>query len=179
VTGLSVDASFSTARYAVIGSYGWQRVRFEHSDSIYRPDHGATHSAEAGILIFPATTSSIRLGVTAILGRRTTSVPDAFEWEACNLLDRGCEFGGSPHYGDSPLGAAELPAYFRIDLGLRHHWHVEAAGRDAMVAAFGTISNVFGRRNVLTWAQDPASGQRVAVEMLPRGPLVIGLDWRF
>jgi hypothetical protein len=32
---------------------------------------------------------------------------------------------------------------------------------------------------VLTIATDPVTGRRTAIEMRPRAPLVIGLDWRF
>jgi hypothetical protein len=100
------------------------------------------------------------------------------EWEACNLLDRGCEFGGSPR-SDGRLGQTQLPAYLRLDLGLRHHWHLNLAGKDVMLALYGTVTNLLGRSNVLTVATDPASGRRTDIEMRPRAPLVIGIDWRF
>jgi hypothetical protein len=47
------------------------------------------------------------------------------------------------------------------------------------VALFGTYSNLLGRRNVLTYAQDPATGQRVGIELRPAAALVVGLDWRY
>jgi len=53
------------------------------------------------------------------------------------------------------------------------------AGRDAVVAVFGTMSNLFGRINVLTYAGDPLTGGRSAVEMRPLSPLVLGLDWQY
>ncbi len=177
--GLSLDAAMSGARYGVIASYGWQRVRFEHGDSSYVPDHGAAHLVEAGAIVFPTAASSIRLGVAGALGRRTTTFTGGLEWESCNLLDRGCEFGGSPHYGAEPLGATTLPPYVRVDLSVRHHWHLELGGRDALIGLFGTLTNLFGHGNVLTYAEDPASGERRAIEMRPRAPLVAGLDWRF
>lgn len=177
--GLSFDAAVSGARYGILASYGWQHLRLQYRDSVYIPDHGAAHQLEAGLIVFPTPSSSIRAGVTGLLGRRATTLSSAFEWEACNLLDKGCEFGGSPRYGAAPLGATSLPHYWRVDLGARKHWHIEAAGRDTLLGLFATVTNVFGRRNVLTYAPDAATGQRAAVEMRPRAPLVIGLDWRF
>jgi hypothetical protein len=72
-----------------------------------------------------------------------------------------------------------LPTYLRADLGIRKHWHLHIAGRDASVALFGTVTNVVARRNVLAYATDPATGETAAVEMRPLSPLVVGLDWRF
>jgi hypothetical protein len=105
-------------------------------------------------------------------------VTGAFEWEACNLLDQGCEFGGSPQT-DAALGATKLPAYARLDLGVRRHWHLRLVGRDVMLAAYGTLTNLLGRTNVLTVVTDPSTGRRTTIEMRPRAPLVVGLDWRF
>jgi hypothetical protein len=176
--GISFDAALSGARFGLVARYGWQRVRLEHADSSYTPGYGTSHLAELGAIVFPSATSSVRLGLTGAFGRAATSVTGAFEWEACNLLDRGCEFGGSPQ-ANGALGATRLPAYLRLDLSLRQHWHLNVAGRSVTLAAFGTISNLLGRANVLTIATDPVTGRRTAIEMRPRAPLVIGLDWRF
>jgi hypothetical protein len=104
-------------------------------------------------------------------------VSGGFEWEACNLLDEGCEFGGSPTTSGA-LGAATLPAYFRMDLGVRKHWHVTVGRRDAVVALFGTLTNVLNRRNVLTYSR-AGDGRLTPIEMRPLAPLVVGLDWQF
>jgi len=176
--GLSLEAAMTRARYALVARYGWQRVRLEHADSSYTPAYATSHLLELGGIVFPSATSSIRLGLTNGLGRRATAVSGAFEWEACNLLDRGCEFSGNPQATGS-LGATRLPAYFRLDLGLRKHWHLNVGRRDLTLALFGTITNLLGRTNVLTVATDPVSGRRTAIEMRPRSPLVVGLDWRF
>ncbi len=177
--GASVEATVSAARFGFTASYGLQRVRLAYGDSSYVPDHGATHLLEGGVILFPSTTTSIRLGAAGALGRRTTTVAGGLEWEACNLVDLGCEFGGSPHYGGQPLGGTSLPAYVRLDLGVRQHLHLSIGGRDAQIALFGSIANVLGRKNVLTYARDPSTGQVVQIEMRPPSPLVVGLDWRF
>lgn len=176
--GVALDAAVGTARYGVVASYGWQRVRYAYGDSSYVPEHGAAHVFEAGVIVFPTATLSIRLGGVGAVGRRATAVTGGFEWEACNLLDRGCEFGGSP-LATGALGATALPAYFRVDLGVRKHWHIDVAGVDASIALFATVTNVFGRRNVLTYSRDPSTGEIMEIEMRPLAPLVVGLDWRF
>jgi hypothetical protein len=163
----------------LIANYAWQDIRYQYGDSSYAPNYGAQHLIEAGIIAFPTASTAVHIGVYAALGRRTTAVPGGIEWESCNLLDQGCEFVGSPDYGNEPLGANELPAYVRVDLGLRQHWHVGVAGRDASIAVFGTVTNLLGRKNLLTYARDPITGELVGIELRPQGPLVVGVDWRF
>jgi hypothetical protein len=160
-------------------SYGLEQVRLRYGDSSYVPSHGATHRLEGGLILFPGAASSVRLGVTGAWGRRGTAIASGFEWEACNLIDRGCEFAGSPTYAGSALGGTRLPHYLRVDLGLRHHWHFDLAGRNVQVGLFGTVTNLFGRKNILTYATDPKTGAAIPIEMRPLAPLVVGLDWRF
>jgi hypothetical protein len=176
--GVSVDAVLSEPRFGLLARYSWQRVRLEFADTSYAPSYGNDQRLELGGIVFPSPTWSLRAGLTGAFGRRSTAATGSFEWEACNLLDQGCEFLGSPAAAGS-LGGTRLPAYLRLDLGLRKHWHLNLGERDVMLAVFGTFTNVLGRINVLTVVTDPKSGATSAVEMRPRAPLVVGLDWRF
>lgn len=177
--GISVDAALSRARYGLVASYGLQWVRLSYGESGYVPDNGATHLLEGGLIVFPTATASIRLGATGAWGRRATSISGGLEWEACNLLDQGCEFAGSPRSSSQAIGATVLPAYLRVDLGVRKHWHFQLGGRDAMLGLFATVTNLLSHTNVLTYIVDPATGERLPIEMRPLAPLVVGLDWRF
>jgi hypothetical protein len=177
--GTSVEAALTGSRYGILASYGWHRVRLEHSDSTYSPEYATTHLLDAGIVLFPTMTTSLRLGASAGVGRRTSVVAGDLEWESCSLLDQGCEFGGSPHNDAGLPGSSELPPYLCVDLGVRKHWHVQLGERDVMIALFGTVSNIFGRRNTLTYLRNPSTGEIAEVGMRPLAPLVIGLDWRF
>jgi hypothetical protein len=47
-----------------------------------------------------------------------------------------------------------------------------------MLALYGTFTNLLARSNVLTVATD-STGRRTPIEMRPRAPLIVGLDWRF
>ncbi len=176
--GVSLDAAARGARYGFVASYGWQRGRLEYRDSSFVPGYATTHLLETGVILFPSTTSSVRLGVTGAAGRHATAVSGAFEWEACNLLDRGCEFGGSPRTA-SALGGLSVPSYLRIDAGLRKHWHVAVGRHHALVAVFGTVTNILGRPNILTFATDPTTGEPTPIGMRPLAPLVVGVDWQF
>jgi hypothetical protein len=177
--GISVEAAASGQWYGAIASWGLQRVRATYGDSSYTPGYASGHVVEIGVIVFPAATTSLRLGFTGELDRRGTGILGGFEWESCNLLDQGCEFAGSPEHDSRSPGSTRLPNYFRLDLGLRKHWHVEVGGRDVELGLFGTVTNLFGRRNVLAFATDPSTGKRTVIEMRPLAPLVVGLDWRF
>jgi hypothetical protein len=177
--GLAAEMAVSRPRYGVVGSYGFQRVRLHYDDTSYVPEHGPTHLLAGGLTVRATRSLSARLGAVAELGRRTTPVAGGLEWEACNLLDQGCEFGGSPYQGNGPLGGVALPAYFRLDLGVRKAWSLRPGDRTAEVALFGTLTNLLGRKNLLTYAREAETGRLVGVEMRPPSPLVVGLDWRF
>jgi hypothetical protein len=177
--GAALDAAFSTSRLGLMAGWGVQRVSYSWSDSSYVPEHGTRHVVEGGLTWFPGATTSVRLGASGAFGRRTTTASGGFEWESCNLLDEGCEFGGTPEYGGADLGGTVLPGYFRLDLSARQHWHLRLGGRDVQLALFAAATNLFGRTNLLTYVRDPESGRVSPVEMRPLGPLVVGLDWRF
>jgi hypothetical protein len=177
--GIAVDASAHGSRLGLLASYNMQQVRFRHGDSSYVPGHAARHALEAGVVAFPSATISLKLSVTTEMGRRATAVNGPFEWEACNLRDRGCEFAGSPVASPSAIGAIRLPQYVRVDAAVRKHWHVRLAQRDGIVGLFAGAANILDRKNVLTFSIDPVSGRRSGVEMRPAAPLVLGMDWRY
>jgi hypothetical protein len=169
--GASIDAGLSARRMGLVLSYGFEHVWLATGGVTYVPESGAAHRVRVGVTALPRPTFSTRLGLTAILGRRGTPVEGGFEWETSNLLDLGPEFGGSPTYSRTDLGAAPLPAYYRLDLGIRKQWPVAFMGRGASLALFGTASNLLGRKNVLTYIEDPSAGRRSVVEMRPLSPL--------
>jgi len=177
--GVSLESAASGQWYGMMASWAFQHVRATHGDSSYTPGYASGHLVELGVVVFPAATTSLRLAFTGELDRRGTDILGGFEWESCNLLDQGCEFAGSPLHDSRNPGSTPLPDYFRLDLGVRKHWHIEVGGRDVELGMFGTVTNLFGRRNVLAFATDLASGKRTVIAMRPLAPLVVGLDWRF
>jgi hypothetical protein len=178
VVGGAVGASVSAARYAAIGSFGVERVELRVGDTEWMPAYAAGRTARVGVIAFPTASLSIRVGWTGQYGRRGTDTVGFLEWEACNLLDRGCEFAGSPEeLGE--LGGRELPPYHRLDLSVRKHWHFPLGKRDAQIEAYMAASNLLGRSNVLGFVVDPSTGDGVPIDMRPRAPLTLGLGWRF
>ena len=176
--GAALEVTAAGERYGVVVSYAAQRVRIARGDSAYAPRLGTGHTLDAGVIVFPTPTMSLRVAAIAAAGRVGTGVAGPFEWEACNVVDLGCEFAGSPRTSGPP-GGTGLPVYLRLDVGGRRHWHVNVRGRDVLAGVFATLTNVIGRRNTLAYVVDPETGERRPIEMLPRTPLVAGLDVRF
>jgi len=177
--GFSANVGANGRRLAFVADYGYQNVRLQYPGGGYVPGYGTVHSVEAGVNYMPAPGYSIRLGYQGMLGRTASSALGDLEYESVNLLDEGGEFGGSPVIGPGGPGGTTLPGYHRLDLGFRKSWLTRIAGHDGMLAAFGTVSNLMARSNVLTYAVDPATGARAPVEMRPLSPLVVGIDWQF
>jgi hypothetical protein len=177
--GASIDMGLSARRLGLMASYAFDQVRLSSGGSSYVPESGAAHRMRLGVTALPRPTLTTRVALTAVLGRRGTPIDGGFEWEANNLLDLGPEFGGSPTYAPADLGATALPAYYRLDLGVRKQWRARFGGYRPNLALFGTASNLLGRKNVLTYARDPSSGRLTEIEMRPLSPLVVGLDWSF
>lgn len=177
--GVSLDAGVSGARYGVVASYGWQRVRLTSGASTYTPAYAPEHTIDAGVLVTPTPTTSIRLGAIAAIGRRVTPLSGAIEWEACNLIDRGCELAGSPRQAAERVGVSELPAYARVDLTARKVWRVRIGSRDVTVAGFAAVTNLLDRRNVLAVLENAPQGTPSSLALRPIAPLVAGFDWVF
>jgi len=177
--GFAVDLARATSRYTAFASYGRQFVRYRALSQRYVPDFGATDLVDAGLMVNASQTVSLRAGMSGRFGRRITPLATPFEWESCNVADRGCEFAGSPRTTGDSLGASAVPGYVRFDIGIRSRWRLRIAGRTTELAVFGTLTNVFARTNMLTLAPDPVTGARAPVTLRSRVPLVIGVDWSF
>lgn len=175
--GLAFDGAYATKGYALVAAWHLQSVTMQAESADYTPQQGIRHLVDAGVTLFPTSTLVLKAGVSAGAGRPATPLVGDLEWESCNLLDGGCEFGGTPSQATDELGQAALPSYVRLDLGIRKHWHLSVRGRDVAPAAFASITNVFGHRNVLAVGESAVGG--VTVTMRPRALLLLGLDWRY
>lgn len=176
--GIALHVVVNVRRSSVRASYAWQDVRYSNGMGVYSPPFVAAHQLDAGAIFFITPTWSVRAGVTGATGQHARPVAGEIEWESCNLLDGGCEFAGSPDALLEPSAGDGLPAYWRTDIGVRKHWHVRISGADSQLAVFGTLTNVFSRRNVLRVVMDSATNTRSYLGLRPFAPLTVGFEWR-
>ncbi|MFN0181900.1 MAG: carboxypeptidase regulatory-like domain-containing protein [Gemmatimonadales bacterium] len=174
--GASAALGWNSSAFDVQVGYDWLQVRTRRGGADFVPGHGLAHVAQGGLTVRTPQRWTVRLGAAAIFGRRGTGQRGGLEWEGCNLADRGCEFAGSPLLGES-VGSRALPGYLRFDLSARKEWRLRVSGGQTTLGAFGTLTNLFGRANIRGYLMDPG-GTLTGLEMRPRAPLVIGIDWR-
>ncbi len=179
VWGGGINVEQRRARYRALMDYGFGAVTYEVGEAGYRPGFAITHSLRGSFGYYPSATLLLRTALRADMGRPTTLVEGPFEWEPCAIIDAGCEVAGSPQKTAGPLGGDRLPAYLRLDIGVRKHWHPRILGRNGTLAGFVTVSNVLGRSNFLGYTVDPATGERTELEMRPFSPLSVGFEWAY
>jgi len=178
VTGRSLDLTLAGARYGLVAEYAGQHVETRTQGVAFVPWYAPRHRVQLGVVLHVTPTTTLRAAHTGMWGRRATALTGPVEWESCNLLDGGCELAGAPPHG-SDLGGLVLASYQRTDVGIRKHWHLGLAGRDAMLATHVTLANVFSRSNVMGYGIDPVTGVPMPVDMLPLVPLVVGVELTF
>ena len=87
------------------------------------------------------------------------------------------ELAGTPVNLPGDINAARLPAYARLDLGLRRDWHVPAVGRGSVLTTAVSVTNALDRTNILGLVARPDGGLR-AILGVPRS-LQLEVGWRF
>lgn len=177
--GLGVSVDVKRERYRALASYGLGSVGNEVDELEYAPGFAVEHAIAAGVAYYPMAQLELRSALRAEIGRPATLIEGPVSWEACNIIEGGCEAEGSPGRNAGPLGEDRLPPYVRLDVGIRKHWHSRILGRSGQIAVFATVSNVFGRKNVLGYVSDPDTGELSLLPMRPFSPLTAGLEWRF
>ncbi|MBA2564042.1 MAG: TonB-dependent receptor, partial [Gemmatimonadetes bacterium] len=121
--------------------------------------------------------TTLTAGFLTSAGSPTTPVTGSFGWEPLDLMGEG-EIEGSPQRTEGPLNGERLPAYRRLDLGLRQEWSPSWLRDGAALAARLDVLNVLDRENVVGYGLDPDTGVRRALTLLGRS-LTFGLEWRY
>jgi hypothetical protein len=122
-------------------------------------------------------TTWLRAALLASSGSPTTPLAQVIVWDSPDPLGSQGEFAGTPERTTGPLNAARLPAYVRLDLGVRHDWALRLGSRPVLVTGFLDFHNVLDRANLLGYFVSPAAATH-PLSLLPRG-LTFGLEWRY
>jgi hypothetical protein len=109
-------------------------------------------------------------------GRLTTPIGDDIGWDTRDAFSAARELSGTPEHVVGPLSTTRVPAFLRIDFGLRHAVPVGHSG--ASLTAFADYNNALARKNVATYVTPGGTGRRRALVMLPPS-VVFGVEWKY
>ncbi len=144
-----------------------------HYDASY--GHGASFAVELGYRIQRDTRLLARLQGGA--QQPTSVVAPGFEWTPQTSFGQSGELAGTPEILPGAVNGARLPAYTRLDLGVRRSWHVPGFATGTALTTALSVTNVLDRRNVLGLVARPGGGLGI-IRGLPRS-LTLEVGWRF
>lgn len=158
-------------------AYSLSSVSQRAGTDAYVPDFAATQaiSLGVGVRVWPSTT--VRVAASANSGAPASVYADRLEWTPYTPASGSGDLSGSPQHIVGPLNGAQLPAYVRFDVGVRREWGLRLFGGPAHIAGIATISNVFGRGNVLGLSASSA-GSLLQPLLLPARNLELGFEWK-
>jgi hypothetical protein len=176
VRGLALELAHETERLSVRGTYAVGTVTRRSGDLQYTPSFAPAHVASLAADYQLGARTRLRSALWAAFGRPRTSVEGEVGWEWDDPLFRERDVTGSLRGVQGPLNRERLPAYLRLDAGIRHDFDVPRSR--ARLSAFLNVDNITRRRNVLAYRTVDIAGPRHPLLMLPLS-ITFGLDWRY
>ncbi len=176
--GMSLSFQHRTARAAFAATYtlGFSSrgaARYE-----YHVGFDPRHALVTSLALNATPNTLVRLAAVARSRTTTSIVRGPFDWESCDPLGIGCEAAGSPQRTVGPLDGTAVPAFVRLDAGIRHTWSFRMGTRERQLTAYASYANLLGRHNV--WAYTSAAGATdplVGLAGRPPSLLAAGLEW--
>jgi hypothetical protein len=142
----------------------------------YRPAYGATQALTLATAFRLAPATTARAALWGQTGRAATLSVGPFEWSPAPLVNGAGDVAGSPQQFGGPLGGTTLPAYWRLDAGLRHAWRPSWLGAAGSLTGSLTVTNLLNRANAYRAIQASSGAPPYALRLPPRA-LVLGLEW--
>lgn len=177
--GASLSYAYSDARTFARMSYALSANTRAGAGVSYRPSFGQTHSLLASVGLRPRQTTWLRSSVLATAGRVSSVYSGLLEWAHAGMAGNGQDIAGSPEQIIGAVSAARLPAYLRLDVGLRQAWRRSMLGRGGDIVLALDLINVLGARNLSGFYQPrPEDATRRAILMSPRR-VDLSLRWEY
>jgi hypothetical protein len=156
----------------------WSRVERQSGDITYNPGFERRRSVitAASYRLTPQT--KVRTAFQAAAGRPTSSIQEGFDWETFDRLSGEVEFSGTPLRVSETVNDERLPAYIRLDVGIRREWNPSLLGLSGSVMAYLDVTNVLGRDNFIGYGVTPSEFERRGLNLLPASA-TFGLEWSF
>lgn len=143
----------------------------------YVPDFAASQSLALGVGVRVGSSTTLRLAASANSGSPASVFAGRIEWTPYTPSSGRGDLSGSPQRIVGALNGAQLPAYVRVDVGVRREWGLRVFGHTAQIAGDAAITNVFGRANTLGLIAAPG-GSPLQPLFLPARGLDLGIEWK-
>ena len=151
----------------------------DRADGIaYSPSYNAAQAISAAMGVRVAPSTVLRAVIAAHSGTPTSLIADPVEWTPYTSSAGRGDLAGSPQHILGALDGSVLPAYFRIDIGVRREWRVRALGRVGELRTSAGLSNLFGRTNALGMLA-PTGAAPGALLVMPRRSATFSLEWTY
>jgi hypothetical protein len=144
----------------------------------YRPTFERRRSLAAAAARRLGDRTSVRAALRAAAGRSTSGLESDFQWEPFDRFTGEIEFGGTPLRRSGALNRERLPAYVRLDVGVRRIWRPSLLGIEGNLVTWLEVLNVLGRRNALA-LQETVGSQGWRQIALSDTSIALGVEWSF
>jgi hypothetical protein len=156
----------------------WNTIQRKSADITYHPGFERSRSLVTAASYRLTAQTKVRTAFQAVAGRPTSPIQEGFVWETFDQLSGEVEFSGTPLRLSETVNDERLPAYVRLDVGLRREWNPSLLGLSGSVMAYLDVTNVLGRENVLGYGVKPSGFERRDLRLLPAS-VAFGLEWSF
>ncbi|HSR40831.1 MAG TPA: TonB-dependent receptor, partial [Longimicrobiales bacterium] len=167
--GLQGSASLTGGDWQGYAAYHLGHSTRTADGAAYRPLFHRTHWGLVGVSRRVSRHLTMRARTRVGSGTPSSPVSPGFSWEASDPVLGEGDLAGIPLRVGDGLNETTLPPYARVDLGVRGAWALSVLERAGEIAAFVTVENLFGRRNLLTYRLDPEVGALRPVALRPLG----------
>lgn len=164
-------------RLSLEAAYTLSRTVRQAGGMQYTPGFNGTHTIVAGAGWRLARTTTVHGALWVIAGRRTSLLADALRWGSAGALGGIGDVDGSPQTLVGALDGQPLPTYARLDVGIRHDWHLRLGGRPVTLTSALDVLNLLNRANAIGLVSAP-TGTATPIAILPRS-LSFRLAWRY
>jgi TonB-dependent receptor-like protein/carboxypeptidase family protein len=142
--GVTTSLEHRGDRVSARASYAFQVVSRTTGDRRYQPSFAPRQTLKAVLEYRAGPALTFRSALWVSQGRSASLLADDFVWAPGDPLQ---ELAGSPQRIVGALDGASLPAYVRVDLGVRREWRPVVFGRRAQLAATLNLVNALNRTN--------------------------------
>ena len=176
-SGVLLGLTYEDPRLSAHAAYAYAAGERAADGVRYVPAIGDTHTFSAAMSYWVRSSTRVRVALWAGAGRRTTLTAGDLEWAPTPLVS-GEDLAGGPQRWLGALGAATLPPFLRVDVGVSHAWDLHVGLRTLTLTSKANVLNVLARNDARGLFVPGNGGARRFAYMLPR-TVTLGLEWAY